>query len=85
MIRAIQFQGEDYLLIGDTEGPISKREDFENGRISYAHLMPDGDVCRFGQTIGKREDIVDQGETTANVAPDALAILLGFSDDSEEE
>lgn len=55
----IKFQGNDYLLIGETprEGAIATPEQYGNFDISYAHLFPDGRVMRHKQQIGNREDI----------------------------
>ena len=59
--KQITLFGESYLLIGDMEtgGPISTLEQYENFECSYAYLKPDGNIIRFGQVIGTREDIVE--------------------------
>ncbi len=60
MIIPIQFKGTNYLLVGgnlNTGGAIATQEEFEEFRISYAHLNPDGNVKRFGKIIGTVKDI----------------------------
>lgn len=53
----IKFKGQDYLLVGDTDGAIASKEDYENFTPSFAHLFPDGTIKRYNSVIGKREDI----------------------------
>lgn len=70
----IKFLGEEYLLItndGNESGAITKREAFENGDISYAHLCNDGIVRRLGLEIGDRRQIEFIGECEPQVADDA--------------
>lgn len=60
MYPRIRFQGQEYLLIGDsleTGGAIATAEQYAAGECSYAHLFPDGRVMRFRQVIGSVEDI----------------------------
>ncbi len=42
------------LLIG---GAIAFQEDYEDFRESYAHLAEDGNIYRYGEIIGTKEDI----------------------------
>jgi hypothetical protein len=55
----IKFQGREFLLIGNLEegGAIATQEQFDNFEVSYAHLLPNGTIARFGNKIGTREDI----------------------------
>jgi hypothetical protein len=59
MEQQIRFKGEVYVLIGDMEsgGAIATPQQFENWECSFAHLYPNGDIKRFGEVIGRREDI----------------------------
>ncbi len=57
----IVFQGNDYIIVaGDLEtgGPIATEEQYENFECSFAHLFPNGDVLRFQEKIGTRDDIL---------------------------
>ena len=61
----IRFQGSEYLLIDCYEkggGAITTQESFSNGECSFAHLVEDGRVMRFGTQIGSKEDIEFLGE-----------------------
>lgn len=53
-IKKIRFQNTDMLLIG---GAIAFQEDYEDFRESYAHLAEDGNIYRYGEIIGTKEDI----------------------------
>jgi len=54
----IKFKGERFLLIGDlTSGAIAERKAYENFEVSYAHLCPDGNVRRYHEIIGTKDDI----------------------------
>lgn len=53
----VVFMGESYRLIGETDGPIATDEQFENGECSFAHLLPDGRIMRYGEQIGTRDDL----------------------------
>lgn len=54
----IRFQGNKYLLIGyENDAAITTAEDYINGVCSYAHLMPNGDIMRFLNIIGTKDDI----------------------------
>lgn len=78
-MKMIKFQGEEYLFTGDSllgEGAITKQEDFEHGRASYAHLLNNGSVMRFGAAIGTREEIKEMGEPKITLASDAWGNLL---------
>ena len=53
--QKIIFKGNEYILVA---GGITTKEDFENGRISYAHLYPDGIIKRHTEIIGTKDDII---------------------------
>lgn len=79
----IRFQDTDYVFVGDSldgEGAIATEDDYSHGRMSYAHLMPSGEIKRFGKVIGQRNDIqlVEGGEPLkVKLAPDAWDNLWG--------
>lgn len=54
-----RFGGKEYILIGAKSdgGAIATVEQFETGKCSFAHLMPDGRVMQFGKQIGTVDDI----------------------------
>lgn len=54
----IRFQGREYILIGEAaDAAITTPELFEAGECSYAHLFSDGTVRRFGEVIGRVDEI----------------------------
>jgi hypothetical protein len=54
----IKFKGERFLLIGNlTSGAIAKRKEYEKFDVSYAHLCPDGNIRRYHEIIGTKDDI----------------------------
>ena len=56
----IRFQSRRYLFTGDSldqGGAITTREAYVHGEVSYAHLMTDGKIRRFGKIIGTWENI----------------------------
>jgi hypothetical protein len=72
----ITFKGEDFILVGkdiNYGGAIAKQEDYENCRPSYAHLMRDGRVMRYGEQIGTKEDVSFGEEAETN--PTAAGLL----------
>jgi hypothetical protein len=59
-VRRIRFQDKDYVLVGGKYVPgaaIATPEAYANFEPSYAHLMPDGRIMRFGKQIGQESDI----------------------------
>lgn len=69
-MKRIKFRGEEYLFGGDSldeSGFISKQEDFQNGRVSFAHYFPGQGVMRFREQIGRREDIQILGDGEAEI------------------
>ena len=80
-MKVIRFQGAEYLLIGTLErgGPIATREQYENGKCSYAFLEPDGDVMRFKDSIGHRDEIEVIGESDANIGTSLIGMLTNKS------
>lgn len=57
MTWEIKFKDKDFLLVGDTDGAIALREDYESFLPSYAHLFPNGKIMRYQHCIGTRDDI----------------------------
>ena len=57
--KQIRFKGKAYVLVGDMKfgGAIATREQYENGKCSFAHLCPDGLIRRFNEIIGTRDEI----------------------------
>jgi hypothetical protein len=79
MEKRIKFQGQDFFLIGETEGAIATKDQYENGLCSYAYLMPSGEILRFGTQIGTIKDIEFLGDAELNPTKDALVnVLAGF-------
>ena len=58
-LEKIKFKGNTFLFI---DGAITTKDDFENGRVSYAHMGDNGVIKRYGETIGTREDVEFTGE-----------------------
>lgn len=55
----IRWMDKEWVVIGNLEdgGGITTEEDFVDGRASYAHLYPTGDINRHGDVIGSVKDI----------------------------
>ena len=55
----IKFKGRKYLLIGNLKigGAIATKKQFENFFPSFAHLYANGEIKRYGDVIGKIEDL----------------------------
>lgn len=70
----ITFKRKNYLLIGDlnTGGAIATKEQYENFEESYAHLYPDGNVSRYGESIGNVKDIKVVGKEQATQSIDGM-------------
>lgn len=63
MYRKIRFQGEEYLFIGgENYAALTTAERYSNGVSSYAHLFPNGQIKRYGEVIGTKEEIEFLGE-----------------------
>lgn len=61
--QMIKFRGKTYVLIGsNTNGAIATKRAYENFETSYAHLMKDGRILRFGKQIGGIDDITFTGK-----------------------
>lgn len=56
----IKLGNKEFLLIGSFNSgwAIATQEQFDNFEDSYAHLLPDGRIMRYGKQIGSKEDIV---------------------------
>jgi hypothetical protein len=78
--KQITLFGEIYLLIGDLDsgGPISTKEQYENFECSYAYLKSDGNIYRFGQVIGTKDDI-NISNTSIDVNQDDVSIETVFN------
>lgn len=61
--KKVKFKGKEYFLIGK-EAPIAlaTKNQYENGKVSFAALNSDGDIKRYGNVIGKKEDLEPIGE-----------------------
>lgn len=69
MALKIRFRQQDFMLIGTLEdgGAIATEESYSTFDASYAHLMSDGRVMRYGEVIGRRSDIEVIGERQAEI------------------
>lgn len=77
----IRFQDKEWLLIGNLKegGAIATKQSYENGTVSYAHLLPNGNIMRYSELIGFVEDIKVLGPVPDNeleMAEDAWDNLL---------
>ncbi len=81
MIRQITFQGREFILIGDTDGAITTREAYSTGRVSYAHLLPDGNIIRYQKKIGTREDATFGEPVAVELDPEEIAVNLFDADE----
>ena len=50
----IRFKGKEWILV---DGAITTPGDFASFECSYAHIMDDGRIMRFGKQIGCKADI----------------------------
>ncbi len=78
MGRKIIFKGQKYILIGETDGPVTKEEDYIHGRPSYAHLYPNGELNRLGEVIGNVDDIEFGEFVSLKLADDAWSGLFDW-------
>ena len=66
LFTPVKLFGKDYILVGDLDlgGPIATMEQYKKFQLSYAFLNPDGNIVRFSEVIGTRDDIkvLDGGE-----------------------
>lgn len=74
----VRFKGKMYVLAGTLKGggPIATRDQYRHGRCSFAHLYPNGNISRFGETIGTVTDLKVLGPTTVTIADDAVDNML---------
>lgn len=74
----VSFHGTTYLFIGDFphEGALATQEAYEHGHVSFAHLMADGRILRYGVRAGNREDLTQVGTAHVTVAEGALENIL---------
>ena len=48
--------------VGERDGPLCESpDDYRHGRLSYAHVMPGGNIDRLQETIGTYNDLVFTG------------------------
>jgi len=78
MMQKIQFQGEDYILIG---GAITTPERYKSGTVSYAHLSKNGFIHRYNSKIGTKDDIkfLEEIEDIKPTTEGMLNLLSGKS------
>lgn len=76
-VKKIRFQGSEFYLIGETEGAIATKEQYEGGLCSFAHLTPNGEVMRFGTQIGTRNDIEFLGDAELQPSTEGVVSLIG--------
>ena len=57
--QVIRFKGNTYILVEDA---ITTPLDYKHGYPSYAYLCPNGKIMRYGNAIGKKEDILFTGK-----------------------
>jgi hypothetical protein len=76
-VRKIRFKGNDFVFVG---GVIATQEAYENGRVSYACLMEDGNIYRYGAVIGKKSEIeyLDEIELDFDVAKAIKNVLAAW-------
>lgn len=72
METKIKFKGNEYLLIGNLAegGAIATQEQYENFERPYAYLFETGEIMRFNEIIGHREDIEVIGKVEPNLKLD---------------
>jgi hypothetical protein len=79
-IQKIKFQGNEYLLVGETSGAIATEEQYSGFAPSFAHLFPDGRIMRYGTQIGTRADVEFLGpvdaEKTREIEADGFGSFL---------
>jgi len=74
-VRRVRFRGETYLLLGDPDrwpgAPLTTEALYRQGLPSFAHVSG-GQVLRYHEVIGRREDLEDLGPA-ATPEPDEVA------------
>lgn len=73
----IIFHEKEYFLIGnkDEGGAIATKEQYEGGRVSFAHLYPNGEIKRFLNVIGNVHEVQFTGEFTVLENPRGIDFL----------
>ncbi|GEM_PF-4542171 len=77
-LRQINFQGNEYILVGEKEGAIATKEQYVNGLMPFAYLFPDGEIRRFGKKIGTIKDIVFGDIIELQPTEEAFEDILDF-------
>ncbi len=77
-MRRIIFNETEFILTDG--GAITTVGAYEMGEVSYAHLMDNKEIKRYGKVIGHEKDIQYLGEIDIHMKlPDALLGLCGDS------
>lgn len=71
MKRNIKFKGQEFILVGERDGAIATKYQYQHGLCSYAHLYPNGEINRYGQVIGTIKDIEFGEEVEVEMVDDA--------------
>ena len=73
-------QGEEYVVTNLKDSSLATEDQFRNGLVSYAYIHPSGLISRFGEEIGRAEDIELTGETVEIIPTDRAmqAVAEGF-------
>lgn len=69
----VEFHGREFMLVGGD--CLTTPDDYQEGRQPFAHVR-DGGVMRFGECIGKAEDLRHLGKRRVEV--DVLKALSGL-------
>ena len=84
--KEVEFRGKRYLLIGNTDGPLATKDQYETGKVSFAYLCLGGIIVQNNQVIGYASELVFTGnEIEATPTPEAAkrvknGQLLGEND-----
>lgn len=80
----VKFKGKKYCFVGDVvdgvpqAGAIATKEQYSNGKCSYAHLNSNGIISRFNKQIGKREDLEYVGTKEVDIKEGAFRNLFNW-------
>jgi hypothetical protein len=84
-VLRIRFQGREFVLTSNMmSGPIATPEAYADGEASYAHLFKNGEIKRFGELIGTKDDIEVLGPSTVDINNAAEGIVNMFTHPSWE-
>ena len=80
-MKRIKLHGEEYVFTGDSiedlDNAITKEDDYEHGKVSYAHLFEDGIIRRHNVQIGTAEDIEVLRDYVPDLKDDCFENLIG--------